>query len=306
MSNISELVAGIALPELAPSHKLNRILKAALTGRQLSKVETVDSPPWNAEFFNLVSVPVFQSATLEEQHQILQIANRALLAESYFIEKAGVGYMAKMTLMAETTEERVLYALFGADEAMHLSALKPLIPDGDRLGTGDPFLQLLSSVLESGDRATLIFVIQVVLEGWGLSHYRSLSRGCCNPTLAALFHSFLQAEAKHHGAGVTLLEGETISLASRRAIAEVLAAFLQMVQVGPQGVVSAIAAVKGGLSRAQSIDVLAALDTESHSRKRLGVLRSLITPVDSMIADILESKNLFSPLPAAQCVLGDL
>lgn len=296
-------VAGIDLPELAPAHKLNRILGSALKSSSASSLRAFDSPPWDADFFKLSSVPIFQTATPVEQTQILHSASQSLLAESYFIEKAGVGYMAKMTLMAETTEERVLYALFGADEAMHLSALKPLVEKGDRAGSSDPFLRLLASVLESSDRALLIFVIQVVLEGWGLSHYRSLSKGCCNLELSKLFHGFLQAEAKHHGTGVTLFDSEALSIASQQAIVEVLSAFLQMVQVGPQRVMGAIASVKGGLSRAQSIALLEDLDTESHSGKRLEVLRSLITPIAPAIADSLESHNLFSPLPATQCVV---
>ena len=298
-------IAGIDLPKLDPSHKINRILSAALKDRRLSKIEGIDLPPWDAAFFKLESASIFQLATDEEKARILQMAGQALLAESYFIEKAGVGYMAKMTLMAETTEERMLYALFGADEAMHLSALKPLVPEADRLGTTDPFLRLLETVLESGDRAVLLFVIQVVLEGWGLSHYRSLSRGCCNPILAELFYSFLQAEAKHHSTGVTLFDSQRVSAASRQAIIDVLAAFLQMVQMGPQRVVGAIASVKGGLSRAQSIAVLEDLKTERHSGRRLKLLRSLMAPVDSAITEALERKNLFSPLPAARCIPGD-
>lgn len=299
-------VAGLELPSINPSHRLNKVLTSALKEQSLVAIEPSVKPPWNASFFGLETVPLFLSSTLLEQTQILALAGQALLAESYFIEKAGVGYMAKMTLLAETTEERILYALFSADEATHLSQIKPLILQGDSLGTSDPFLQLLESLLESANRTVLLFVIQIVLEGWGLSHYRNLSKFCCWPELSGLFRSFLQAEAKHHGAGVALFEQEALSVANQSAIVEAIAPFLQMIRVGPQRLVSAIASVKGDLSRAQSVALLADLETERHSGKRLNLLRQLITSTAPTVAEALDQHNLFSPLPPEQCVRGDI
>jgi hypothetical protein len=293
-------VAGLELPSLERSHRLNKVLTSALKEKSLLAVEAVTSAPWDASFFGLDSVPTFQSATLLEQTEILQLAGQALLAESYYIEKAGVGYMAKMTLLAKTTEERILYALFSADEATHLSQLMPLVPEAT--DASDPFLQLLESLLETAERSVLLFVIQVVLEGWGLSHYRNLSKHCRQPELSDLFHSFLQAEAKHHGTGVVLFDPTKLSDKDHAAIVDALAAFLQMVRVGPQRVVSAIASIKGDLSRPQTIALLGDLGTERHSATRLNLLRSLITPVSPSIAEALDHHNLFSPLPPAQCV----
>ncbi len=293
-------IAGLELPSLERAHRLNKVLSSALREKTGPVVEMDSSPPWNAAFFELNSVPIFRTATALEQTEILQRASQALLVESYCIEKAGVGYMAKMTLLAETTEERILYALFSADEATHLAQLTPLVPEVT--DTGDPFLQLLESLLETAERSVLLFVIQVVLEGWGLSHYRHLSKHCHQPELSDLFHSFLQAEAKHHSAGVVLFDPEKISNRDHAAIVEALAAFLGMVRVGPQRLVSAIASVKGDLSRTQTIALLGDLETERHSATRLNLLRSLITPVASTIAEALDHHHLFSPLPPAQCV----
>lgn len=302
-SNITNAtVAGFGLPPLETTHKLHRVLASALGQKSPTTAAETSPSPWDAAFFGLTQVPLFQTATATEQAHILQLAGQALLTESYFIEKAGVGYMAKMTLLAETIEERMLYALFSADEATHLAQLSPFVSQENVVGTTDPFLNLLESLLETGDRAVLQFVLQVVLEGWGLSHYRHLSTHCCHPVLAKLFHSFLDAEARHHGAGVTLFDRATLSSASRSTIVEALAAFLQMVRVGPQRLVDAIAVVKGDLSRSQRIQLLAELDTEAHSGQRLGVLRSLITPVAPDIAETLDKQNLFSPLSPAQCV----
>ncbi|MEM6598013.1 MAG: ferritin-like domain-containing protein [Cyanobacteria bacterium P01_C01_bin.69] len=294
-------VAGLNLPSLESTHKLNRVLLATLE-KKPRLPESIDCAPWGADCFGLAYSPLFNDASLAEQHQILQLASQSLLGESYAIEKAGVGYMAKMTLLAETTEERMLYSLFGADETTHLAQLTPFVIGMDRLDETDPFLRLLESLLETVDRSALMFVIQVVLEGWGLSHYRMLSKTCRHPALSALFRSFLQAEARHHGAGMLLFERAELSEKSRALIVETLAAFLQMVQVGPQRVVDAIAQVKGGLSRNQRIRLFTELDTETQSGMRLELLRSLITSAAPDIAETLDHKGLFTPLPPAQCV----
>ena len=296
-------IAGFDLPRLAPDHKLHRVLASALGKKPSSEAVAMAAPPWDATFFALDRSSLFREATAVEQTQILQQASQDLLMEAHCLEKAGMGYMAKMTLLAETTEERMLYALFSADETTHLAQLGEFMTaSAIERGADDPFLQLLASLLETADRAVLLFVIQVVLEGWGLSHYRTLSKGCRHPALAELFRSFLHAEAQHHGAGVTLFDQATLSAQNRTGIVETLATFLQMVQRGPQRLVAAIATVKGDLSPPQRLRLLTELDTETHSGKRLAILRSLITPVAPDIAATLGQHNLFSPLPPAKCL----
>ena len=296
-------VAGLDLPKLDPTHKLNRILSVTL-GRKPSRQQSIDFdvPPWGADCFGLAYSPTYNDCSANEQTQILHLASNALLKESYSIEKAGVGYMAKMALLAETTEERMLYSLFGADETTHLSQLMPFVARLDIVNQSDPFLQLLESLLETDDRSALMFVIQVVLEGWGLNHYRTLSKTCQDYALSSLFRSFVQAEARHHGAGVMLFDAERLSEVSRRLILETLGAFLRMVQVGPQRLVEAIAQVKGGLTKAQRIQLFTELDTETHSEVRLKLLRSLILSAAPKIAYILEEEGLFVPASPAQCV----
>jgi hypothetical protein len=298
-------IAGLNLPHSHADDRCHRILDAALQGRS----QTCRQPAlqhwqgWDAGFFNLDQVRLFQGFRHTEQAQILQLANQGLLTEAYFIEKAGVGYMAKMVLLAETTEERMLYGLFTADETTHLSQLCPLLPALPPVGTDDPFLRLLADVVESSDKAVLLFVIQVVLEGWGLTHYRRLAQGCRDRTLAALFSSFLHAEARHHGTGLTLWQQTSLLPSSQATLIEVLASFLQLVQVGPQQVLAAIAQVQGPLSRAQQIQILEELGTETHSGTRLHLLRSLMQSGQTgAIIQALEERDLFAPLPAYRCV----
>ena len=295
-------IVGFDLPHTDSNNRLQRILTAALSN-QNNYDNYLQLNYWDADFFNLHQVQIFQQSNINEQSAILELANRSLLEESYFIEKAGVGYMAKMVLLAETVEERMLYALFTADEATHLHQISHFLPEMEVISTDNPFLHLLSEVVESADKTVLLFVLQVVLEGWGLSHYRRLTKECRHPVLAELFSNFLQSESRHHATGTTLFNQITVSALSQTTILDVLAQFLFMVQVGPQSVIAAVEQVKGHLTRSQKIQILEELDTETHSGTRLQILRSLMGIKSAQsILQTLEERGAFQPLPAHQCV----
>ncbi|MEM9979370.1 MAG: ferritin-like domain-containing protein, partial [Cyanobacteria bacterium P01_D01_bin.2] len=267
-STIDTSVAGFGLPALPTDNKLNRVLTSALREHSVANQPvSVGGLYWGADYFGLDRVSLFQAASDLEQQQILAQLNRGLLQESLSIERAGVGYMAKMILMASSLQERMLYSLFAADETTHLAQLQPYAPSVKQAIPDDPFLRLLSDIVESADKQVLLFVLQVVLEGWGLSHYRCLAKGCGYGPLRDIFQSFLQAESRHHGAGVTLFNQADISADSRNAIVDCLGTFLQMVRMGPQRVVGEIATTKGHLSRPQRIQILQQLDTVTHSHQ---------------------------------------
>ncbi len=296
-------IAGLNLLDINEEDKLNRILSSALEKKSGYSKNNYCSliNYWDANYFNLDKVTIFQDSTSAEQSSILQLCNLGILEEAYFIEKAGMGYMAKMILLAETTQERMLYGLFAADEVTHFSQISSFLPIPKI--NNNPFLDLLENVVESDDKIVLLFVLQVVLEGWGLTHYRSIASYCQNPQLKSILQGFLQDESRHHATGVTLFENISLSK-SNQDILEILAIFLQMVQVGPQTVVKAIEQVKGHLSKQDKINIFAQIDTESHSGSRLRLLRNLINlPNAKAIVENLEMKGCFQSLKPSQCVL---
>ncbi|NET02735.1 MAG: ferritin-like domain-containing protein [Sphaerospermopsis sp. SIO1G1] len=300
--NLTSNIVGFDLPHLDSEHLLHRILTATLPKKEpLNYQQKLDY--WNADFLKLNKVKIFQESSLEEQTKILEIANLSLLRESYFIEKAGVGYMAKMVFLAESIEERMLYGMFTADETTHLQHITKFLPETDLSTTNDPFLNLLSEVVESNDKPVLLFVLQVVLEGWGLTHYRRLAKHCQNQNLQQILHEFLQSESRHHATGTTLFKQSSISTSTQKTILEILSQFLFMIQIGPQGILSAIAQVKGDLTKTQKIQILEQLDTETHSGTRLKTLHSLmnLTPSQSILHTLTE-KGYFQPLSPSQCL----
>lgn len=305
-------VAGLGLPHCAADDRLRRILSVAVGDRlnhslpppATSGISDVNVDIyWDAPFFNLDRVDIFQTATAAEQSAILSRINHGSIEEAYFIEKAGMGYMAKMVLLAETTEEQMLYSLFAADEALHLSQIERFLV-ATPTASNQPFLNLLAGIVAQSDKTLLLFVLQVVLEGWGLSHYRYLARECRHPVLAQLLRDFLQAESQHHATGVSLFQRSRLDRSTMTAIVEVMQAFLSMIRVGPQRALSAIHQVKGDLSPTQQIRVLEELDTENHSGQRLQRLRSLMQVAGAEeIVQQLADRDLFQPLPAQQCLL---
>ncbi len=253
---------------------------------------------WNAAHFGLDRVAIFQDASFDEQQAILALASLNLLQEAYCIEKAGMGYMSRMALLAESVQERMIYTLFAADETSHFVQLCPYLSVEPTV-IGNPFLHMLSEVVEGDDKTVLLFVIQVVLEGWGLSHYRALAKDCTHDLLRQTLQGFLADESRHHATGVTLFNQAQLSSESHAAIVEILAQFFYLVQVGPQGVLEAIAHVKGHLSRTQKLQVLEELDTEHHSGSRLQLLRSLMRGDGAgAIIQALEERDAFRPFNA--------
>jgi tRNA isopentenyl-2-thiomethyl-A-37 hydroxylase MiaE len=310
-TSLNQNIAGFDLPNLPGADRLQNILTAALKIRLdnspgSSEKRSGDRQYWDANFFNLDKVKIFQESTPAEQAAILEVASYSAIAESYSIEKAGIGYMAKMVLLAETTEERMLYSLFAADETTHLAQISQFLPSKyckNLSSTTDPFLSFLADLVETQDKNVLLFVIQVVLEGWGLNHYRSLAKNCQEPQLGQIFNQFLQDEARHHGSGIMLFKRADLSRDSYQTIIEAMSAFLYMVRIGPQGIMRAIAQVKGHLSRAQKLQIFTEIDTETHSGSRLQLLRSLMQGAGATsIIQELEERGTFQPFPPGQCV----
>lgn len=299
-------VAGYALPGLPRGHKLERVLAATLKDRLPGglPVPPASEPGalWPAAHFGLDRTALFRDAAPDAREAMLARCSRDLLVEALYIEKAGVGYAARMAVEARSLEERAMFGLFAAEEATHLCRLAGWIDPARHTATDDAFLAMLAELIEGHDRAVLLFVVQVVLEGWGISHYRSLGQACLDRRLGAAFEAFLADEARHHGSGRILFDEEPLTAASRAALIEVMVRFLGMVQVGPQRVVAAVEAVGGPLARARKVELFRELETEHVSRAKLEGLRALMRgpSSDPLVAE-LDRLGCFVPRPPGEC-----
>ena len=268
-------------PDLPADHSLYRVVESALKARAVFPPIDHAEVFWPAEHFRLDRASVFRTASEEEQQDILRQCGQNLLAESYYIEKSGMYFAAKMCLLAETTQERLLYSLFNADEATHFSWINQFVSD---LAVAEhrhnPFIQLLDEMLRREDRTTLTYLVQIVLEGWGLEHYRRLASTCLNETLRQVFTAILKDEARHHGSGLILFRGHRPSAKQLNDISDNLSHFFRLIEAGPAMIIEAVERVKGHLSAAQRATVFAELGGRADAANKIATLCSFINATD--------------------------
>lgn len=293
-------------PDLPETHDLHAVLGAALRSRSdfQPSVAVTDEPFWPATHFGLDRARLYLQSTENEKLRILQNCGDSLLAEAYYIEKCGIYFAAKMALVAETAQERMLYSMIGADEATHFSWVAGFAnQDAVARHLRDPFIQLLDEVLQREDRATLSYIVQVILEGWGINHYRALARDCQNKELKRVFENIIRDEALHHRSGVVLFNEQNLSDEQVGNITNILASILLMVQCGPQMVVSQVERVKGPLAKEEKERLFEELDCETQTAKRLDLIKSLICSAAGFetILSELARRDCLRPLTASEC-----
>ena len=305
MSSTLAVDPGMHLPNLPEQHRVHAVLRGRLPEPPYPQLEIEDAPHayWPAEMFGLERVWLYRHSAPSLQRAVLEHCGRSLLEEAYFIEKAGISFAALMVLLGETVEERMLYAMFASEEVRHFDGVRSFMHGPIPQRAEGSFLTLLSDVISCSDRATLQLTIQVVLEGWGLSHYRTLRDGCLDASLKQLLDGILLDEAGHHGSGRVFFSTHTVDEQALTRIEDVVAPMLRMVQLGPQAVLSALDQAHGGLRRTQRVRVFKELEGSRHAQLRLEQLRQLLRfeSLRPLVAR-LESRTLFSPLAPEDCV----
>lgn len=292
--------AGLTLRRLDAGHGLRPLLGAA---DLKAGVEGGRGAPagaaWSASYFGLDRCAAFRAFSARRRDEALRRLAAGLLSESAHIETVGLAFAAKMVLLSRSEEERRLYALFAADESRHLAEVARFLPEkGVDDAAASPFLRLLGNIIEEGDKPGLTRLIQVVLEGWGLTHYGSLARSCRDEALRRTLRRVLKDEALHHGAGVEMSRHERLGAGERRAVRAWLRRLCALVQAGPQATVAAL----GPLSRRGREQAFAELSCETHAAERLALLRGLVASCGEagLVAE-LEDDGAFRPLDAAAC-----
>ena len=267
-----DVQAGLELPALDPDDKLQPVLTGAL--QKLGVKHGGRRVVWPASFFALERVGVFSQADEATQQRILERCSLQIVEEAWFIERAGMAFASRMCLEAPTLEERQLYACFAADEAAHTTLVRGYLPGGGAEARPSMFHRYLAELVEGGARSTLIAVVQVALEGWGLTHYRRLATSCPDAELASALHSILRDEARHHGSGVVLCARQDLSGRDGDEALGFLATMLDMVRAGPVAVMEVLdEELDLGPGRAR---VLEELDAPGQVADRLAVIRGLL------------------------------
>jgi hypothetical protein len=262
-----------------------------------TRTETI---PWQADYFGLERVQRFRRSNAAERESALAGCAAALLDESWKIERSGIVFCAKMVLLAESSEEKRLFALIGADEATHSAWLEPWIADA-AMDVG-PFNRFITSLVETGGAQPLTYLLQVVLEGFGVAHYSGLAAACRDEALAATLAAMAQDEALHHGAGLAAFSAARLSAPERRFVSEAASDFLRMMRSGPQSVVAALDRVVGVGSAGDAAQVFEELNFGPAAKDKLQRLRRLMAqPGMEWLIEDLDRGGAFAPCDAAQC-----
>ena len=169
-------------------------------------------------------------------------------------------------------------------------------------------LRFLADLIEVCDANTLAYLVQVILEGWGLHHYQSLYQSCRDPLLRQRLQAIHKDEALHHHTGELVFDPSKLNGEQRALVRDSLAAYCEMVRVGPQTVVAAVDRAAGGLTNKQRAKAFAELDCERTSHEKLLLLRRLMLGEDEnltgdrgrFVAE-LEGKGLFTPYSPEAC-----
>ena len=252
---------------------------------------------WELKDYCLATVSCIKDASPDAQERIRHLLGRGRLLEAWAIEKAGMSYAAKMSLLAESINEQKLYSLFGAEEARHFHFIDQTLGEHSALASPpDPFIAMLNEIIGSVGRRPLIFIIQVVLEGWGIEHYASLSKSCLDQGLRAALREILGDEAAHHGSGLALFDEAELSRGEREYILEMMDAFLGMVRIGPVGVLGAIEQELGSWAPGQSTRVLEQMDARADTARKLALLEGFLAKAraDKILAR-LRKADAFTP-----------
>jgi hypothetical protein len=255
--------------------------------------------PWKADFFGLQRVREFCDAAPAEQGAALDDCAQSLLSEAWQIERGGVVFCARMVLLSETEAERRIFALIGAEEARHSAWLEPWVTD--RGEDGDPFNAFVSDLARTASAPVLVYLLQVVLEGFGVGHYARLAQRCHDAALASTFVRMAQDEALHYAAGLAAFSPTRLDAAERRVLAESAYAFLQLMRSGPQRVVAALDR-RLGLASGRLVEVFDELDTQRAASTKLDQLARLMRrPGMEWLVDELHAKGAFAACSPREC-----
>ena len=273
---------------------LKKISQLALASHGLKAAPEISSSAvfWDASFFQVAESSLYRSLRSEQQQDFLARMSSHILHEACSIETAGLTYSARMNLLSKSVDEKIIYALIGAEEALHLKSLEPFYQPLEN--TERPyFAGLIHQWIEKLERPSLLVMIQILLEGWGLTYYQSLAQNSLDPRLQAVLAQILQDESRHHATGVVLYRHESLPAQEREKLEQELITLFQCVQVGPQQAAVELAVASGEKS-VDFAQLLYEMNAVNDSQSKIDKLKRLLekTADERLISACLQ-KDLF-------------
>jgi rubrerythrin len=298
MPNANELLTlerTLDTPHLPFDHPLLAVLDTTYAAHGV-EVRRGATPKicWGAERFQLQKSGTFGRLDTEGKDAVLLRLSELNLALSYFIEKSGHHYSSKMMAAADTCEEKTLYALFAAEEASHLRLfMNEMWFTPTTESHYHPMLPVLADAIQWGTRDVLVFVVQVLLEGFGISHYSALKETCVDPSLKASLQSILKDESRHHGAGIVLAKARPPTRETADQIFELSRRFIRSLE-SAHWIPAAFTATGRPLSTVEGKKLFEELDFGATLGQRMQRLREMFQKVNyQTLFERLENDGVF-------------
>ncbi|HMX69217.1 ferritin-like domain-containing protein [Accumulibacter sp.] len=255
---------------------------------------------WNAAFFRLPYTRYWHSAKQVERDALLARCTANVLGEALGVEAQAMDYSAKRVLAADNLIEKQVYSLIAAEEARHhrwLSGLQPTVVES---GTPAAFAGLLARLVREASPLAQSYLLQIVLEGWGISHYRRLAAASLDAGATRLFAAIAQDEGLHYAAGIAHFDASRLTGAERAFIRIALAELCTLLACGPLAVLHEVERSAGGFAPVERAQAFADLLDRCALRERLDHLARFVAH-QGMEADAiwLREQGLLAPLPAA-------
>jgi hypothetical protein len=199
------------------------------------------------------------------------------LNESYYIEKLGMSYCAKMILMSESEEEKALYSTFACDEATHLYEVKNFLHENQQQTyRGNGFLKFIADVVQNESPKVCQAILQVGLEGHGIGYYHWLNNGCLDRDFQNVLRRIISDEASHHGSGVTIASQCDFAGRDLNALQTHIAQLTSFLNCTHLPTVAVLEQLVGGLTEPQRVQVFSELNVEEANGAKMTNLAHLL------------------------------
>jgi rubrerythrin len=252
-------------------------------------------PHWSAEALGFTRSAVFRQMSEVEQKRVLQVVSDMRIGTTSVIERAGIAYCAKMALLSRDQETRDAYMVMGHDEVRHFHELRRFRSSAMEMDPrSQPMIACLKDGIEKGGWATGVFVLQVLLEGFGIWFYSLLMETASTPELKQAFQSIIRDEASHHGLGCALLEQASPSAEERASIVELTGRFIAALN-DETAMIQCFGWARGrALDASESEEVIEGMGMRRNAVERLARLRQLVERHDRWgVVKDLEARGVF-------------
>jgi rubrerythrin len=164
------------------------------------------------------------------------------------------------------------------------------------------FLVFLEDLIRNESRISLILLIQVILEGWGIVYYSKLANYALQPEVRDTLKQIVADESSHHGSGITLFKDAQLKEEDELRIAPKIIELLSMLRCGPLGVLSSLYHEMGGMNKTQIKTYLQETGADQKINEDLLLMKQLLTKASAQhIVKAVEEKGLWETPTLDEC-----